>query len=287
MDIPLISHMLNGLLMVAIPVILALGIRRLWNIDSRIWWIGAATFILSQIGHIPFNWVVSRLLNRSGMVAWDQKYQFAFNVCFMGLSAGIFEEVTRYLVLRWWAKDIRTWRKSVFWGAGHGGAEAIILGMLVIYAFFQLMAIRNADLAKIFPPAQVEIAQKQVSTYWSATWYDSLLGAVERLLTIPCQIAMAVIVLRVFIRKKIYWLFLAIGYHALMDAVGVLSLQHYGKYWTEAIIAGFAILSLIMIISLRSSEPQVDSLSGKALPPFILQDFSDEQIEKLDKTRYE
>jgi uncharacterized membrane protein YhfC len=170
-----------------------------------------------------------------------------FNAVFLGLSAGIFEEGARYLVLRWWAKDVRSWRKGVFFGAGHGGAEAIILGAITLYAFLQLTAFKNADRSKLFPANQLALAQRQLQTYWSMTWYASMLGALERLFTIPCQIAMAVMVIQVFVRKNIGWLFVAISYHALLDGMAVVGQKYITPLGLEGVIGIFAILSAAII----------------------------------------
>jgi uncharacterized membrane protein YhfC len=287
MDILLITHFLDGLLMVAMPIGLAIYLIRHWKLGGRIWWIGAATFILSQAGHIPFNWGIGKLLNQTYMISWSQAYQLIFTAVFLGLSAGIFEEVTRYLVLRWWAKDARSWRTGILFGAGHGGMEAIILGGLVLYSFFQLTALRNIDLATIIPANQLELAQKQVAAYWSTNWYTSLLGALERLFTIPCQIAMAVMVMQVFTRKQGRWLFLAIGYHAIIDASAVVNVKYLSVYWTEAVLGGFAILSAILILLLRQREPPADLLPIS--PPLVHEPIKppEETSEKLEETRYQ
>jgi uncharacterized membrane protein YhfC len=287
MDILFITHFLNGLLMIAMPVGLAIYLIRHWNLGGRIWWIGAATFVISQAGHIPFNWGIGKLLNQTNMVAWNPAYQLIFNAVFLGLSAGIFEEGTRYLVLRFWAKDARSWRTGVLFGAGHGGAEAIIFGILVLYGFFQMAALRNADIAKIIPATQLELAQSQLAAYWSASWYASLLGALERLFTIPCQIVMAVMVMQAFTRKHIRWLFLAIGYHALLDATAVVTSKYIGVYWTEAVIAGFAILSVGLIVLFRQPEPTSDFSPVKPLPVFSVPELPEESLENLEKTRYQ
>jgi uncharacterized membrane protein YhfC len=286
MDVLFFAHLLNGLLMLAMPIGLALYLNRRWNLGGRIWWIGAATFLLSQVAHIPFNWGIGRILNQSDMVAWDPQIQLIFNAVFLGLSAGIFEEGARYLVLRWWAKEARSWRKGILFGAGHGGAEAIILGVLVIYGFLQFAALRNADLAKTFPTSQLDLAQRQVEAYWSATWYASLLGAIERFFTIPCQIAMAVMVMQVFTRKHIRWLFLAIAYHAMIDASAVVGIKYFGAYWTEVGIAGFATLSVILIFALRTPEPPADIMlvtpaMARTMPEPLV-----ETPENLENTRY-
>ncbi|MGD0753195.1 MAG: hypothetical protein ABSA23_17540 [Anaerolineales bacterium] len=69
MDILFFSHLLNGLLMVAMPVGLAIYLAGRWKLGGRIWWIGTASFILSKIGHIPFNWVAGKILNQTDLVA--------------------------------------------------------------------------------------------------------------------------------------------------------------------------------------------------------------------------
>ncbi len=287
MDILFIAHFLNGLLMIAMPVGLAIYLIRRWNLGGRIWWIGAATFVISQVGHIPFNWGIGKLLNQTNMVAWNPAYQLIFNAVFLGLSAGVFEEGTRYLVLRLWAKGARSWRMGVLFGAGHGGAEAIILGILVLYGFLQMAALRNADIAQLIPAIQVELTKSQLTAYWSASWYASLLGALERLFTIPCQIAMAVMVMQAFTRKHIRWLLLAIGYHALLDASAVVTSKYIGVYWTEAVIAGFAILSVVLIVFLRQAEPPSDFSPLKPLPAVSMPELPEETLENLEKTRYQ
>lgn len=50
----------NGVLMFLAPVVAVWLIRRYRRMPWSLWGIGAATFILSQVGHIPFNGVVLR-----------------------------------------------------------------------------------------------------------------------------------------------------------------------------------------------------------------------------------
>lgn len=273
--------------MIAMPIGLAICLTKCWKLDNRIWWVGAATFVLSQVGHIPFNWLSGIFLNQTSLVAWNPTAQLIFNAVFLGLSAGVFEEGARYLVLRQWAKDARSWRKGVLFGAGHGGAEAIILGALALYSFIQLAALRNTDLSKVIPANQLALAQKQMATYWSLTWYYSLFGALERFLAIPIQIALAVIVMQVFIRNQNRWLFLAIFYHALSDASSAVFVRYFGVYWTEAIVGAFAILSVILILILHKPEPPEEILPATTKSIIVLPEPVDETPENLEKTRYQ
>lgn len=287
MDILFWAHLLNGLLMIAMPIGLAIYLTRRWKLGWGLWFIGAGTFILSQVGHIPFNSAAGALLNRTAMVNWSKPNQLIFNAIFLGLSAGLFEELFRYGMFRWWAKDARSWRKGVLAGAGHGGVEAIILGILVLYSFMQLAAYRNVDLATIVPAAQLEVAQGQITTYWSATWYASLLGALERFFTIPVQIAFSVIVMQTFTRKQWFWVWLAVLYHALIDASVVYLLQPLGMYGVEALAGGFAVLSVIIIFSLRQPEPdnpQPVSVSPMPMPKL---EPMEETPDNLDNSKYQ
>lgn len=287
MDILFWAHLLNGLLMIAMPVGLAIYLTRRWKLGWGLWFIGAATFVLSQVGHIPFNAAASAILNRTSMVNWSKPNQLIFNAIFLGLSAGLFEELFRYGMFRWWAKDARSWRKGVLAGAGHGGVEAIILGVLVLYSFMQLAAYRNVDLATMIPAAQLDAAKAQIATYWSATWYASLLGALERLFTIPVQIALSVIVLQTFTRKQWFWVWLAVLYHALIDASAVYLLQSLGMYWIETLAGGFAVLSIVIIFKLRQPEPDVPEPASVSPIPVPKLEPIEETPDNLDNSKYQ
>ncbi len=290
MDVSFIAHLLNGLLMVAMPVGLAFFLTWKFNTYWRLWWIGAGTFILSQVGHIPFLWFTSNILNQTSMVLWPPLSLMIFNAVFGGLSAGLFEELFRYGMFRWWAKDARSWRTAVLAGAGHGGAEAIALGALAINSFINLAVLRNADLSKYYSSDQLLLAQQQIHAYWASPWYTSMLGALERAFTIPTQIALSVIVIQTFIRKEWFWVWLAVLYHALTDALGAAVAPYYlnNPFLIEAVIGLFAVTSIIIIFVLRRPEPvpaprtaSPNPVPGPRLAPV------EETKENLDGTRYQ
>ena len=287
MNILIITHALNGLLMIAMPIGLAIVLTRRWKIGWSTWWIGFAAFIISQVGHIPFNWGAGLLINQSNLVYWSPLAQQVFNAVFLGLSAGVFEEVSRYLILRFWAKKARSWRNGILFGAGHGGSEAIILGVLVLVTYTSMLAMRGMDLSTLVPADQLDLAQQQVQAYWSIPWYDSLLGALERLFTIPVQICLAVLVMQAFTRKKIGWLFLAILYHAVVNGTVVFLMPSLGTYWTEALVGGFALLSLVIIILLRQPEPTLIPEPVTAPTPTVTIKPVEETSENLDNSQYQ
>jgi uncharacterized membrane protein YhfC len=256
-------HLLNALLMIAMPLGLAIYLTRTWRLGWRLWFIGAATFVLSQAGHIPFLRLSTSVMNCPPLISWFQGWPASslvlFNGVFVGLAAGLFEELFRYGMYRWWAKQARSWHTGILTGAGHGGIEAIYMGGLALYSFVQLAAYRNIDLSTIVPAAQLQAAQAQVAAYWSTAWYDALLPSFERLSTIAIQISLALLVLQTFTRKQWFWVWLAVLYHALIDFFTVpVSAGYISKYGGEAILTGFAILSVIIILALRHPEPMAD-----------------------------
>ena len=128
-------------------------------------------------------------------------------------------------------------------GAGHGGFESMFfVGLTVAITFAFMIFARGADAVAIGLPPD------QIAAYWGQPWYNPLLGAVERLFAICIQLALAVMVLQVFTRRNIGYLFLAIGWHALADGVATLTV---GWGWSFVVIEGivglFALGSLGII----------------------------------------
>jgi uncharacterized membrane protein YhfC len=279
-------HFINAFLMIAIPVVLALFLVKKWKLSWRFWLVGGATFILSQVGHIPFNSLMSTLLNKTSLATLSSQNAMFFNAAFLGLSAGLFEELFRYGIYRWWLKDARSWKRAVLAGAGHGGVEAIILGGLALLAFFQLTTMRNVDLSTLYTGDTLVQAQAQVNAYWSATWYDSLLGAVERSFTIVIQISFSILVLQAFVRKQARWVFASILYHALVDGSALVALQLTNAYWVEGMVCIFALISLAIIFLLRKPEPEVKMMEVEIIAPVQKSVNTEPSNEQLDNSKY-
>jgi uncharacterized membrane protein YhfC len=289
MDLAVVSRLINGILMVAIPILVAVVLNRRFKLGWRLWWIGAGGFVLSQVGHIPFNMLATALFARGVLPSPPDSWQPAFNAIFLGLSAGLWEEFTRYGVFRWWAKDARSWRKGVWLGAGHGGIEAILLGMLVFVTLGTMLSLREQELSSIVPAEQLELASLQIEAYWSAPWYAALVGALERAMTIPIQICFSVMVLQVFLRGQALWLFLAICWHAFIDATAVWGMIKVGPYWNEGILFVYCLISLAIIFALRTPEPNeaiVEKFDPLNLPLGYQVAALPETKENLEKTRY-
>ncbi len=296
LNIRFVTLFLNGFLMIAMPVVLAIILTRKFKLGWRLFWIGAATFVLSQVGHIPFNVLVNPVFNQFGFIALHPTIQLLIRAVFLGLSAGGFEEFSRYAMYRWWAKDARSWGRGLLAGTGHGGIEAIIVGALALYGFIQIAILSSVDVAQVVPAAQVETVRSQVAAALSMPVYMTLLGAVERLFAISLHLACSLLVMQAFTRRKFGWVGLAVLLHALADGVAVYALGVGLSYLAiEGMIGLFAIASVVIIFSLRQPEPQPDPSTGsgqRLVPaPAPAPEFTprppEETDENLEKTRFQ
>jgi uncharacterized membrane protein YhfC len=254
-----------------IMIVLGLGVGvaviRRYRVPWGLYGAGALTFIGSQVLHIPFNsLVLNNLLAHFGLVIASVRsgWQLLLVGLAYGLSAGLFEELARYVVYGWWLKTSRTWRAALGFGAGHGGIEAVLLGGLGIYSVFQIMSLRFVDLSAVVPPGQLELARLQIETFWSAPWYLVMLGALERVFAICFHLSASVLVVQAFRRRNLLWLLAAIGWHTLLDATAVYGVQAWGAVWTEASLAVFGGLSLLIIYLLREApDPRPPGQTGE------------------------
>jgi uncharacterized membrane protein YhfC len=246
-------HVLNALLMIGLPIILGIVLAKRYGLPWRLYFIGAATFVLSQVGHIPFN----TLLLNGAVFSPAGQWPLAAVAIVLGLSAGAFEEVARYLVYRFWIRDARQWREAIMFGAGHGGCEAIIVGMFAAVSAINLLVLSGSDLATLdLTPEQLTLLQAQLAALQSSPWYAALLGSVERVFAIIFHISAAVLVLQVFRRGNLLWLAAAIAWHTTLNAVAIYTLTLAGAVWAEAALALLSLISLAIIHALREPAHQ-------------------------------
>ena len=87
----------------------------------------------------------------------------------------MFEATARLVVLRFWRKDVQSRKQALMFGAGHGGIEAIILGIIGFISFLQLFFYRQYGpdfLGKVTDSGQIQALQNTLRTYWDYSWYE-------------------------------------------------------------------------------------------------------------------
>jgi uncharacterized membrane protein YhfC len=176
------------------------------------------------------------------------------NAIILGLLAGIFEESARYILFKWILKKSRAWQEGVLVGLGHGGTEAVLLGIAAAATVATMISYRTVDLSTLpgLTPAQVEAAKQQVAAFWSLPWYLAFMGFLERVSTMCMHTSWSVMVLYAAAYRKPTWYWLAVLAHALVDAIVVYVAPKAGTLGTEGILFIFAILSLWIIFKMRA-----------------------------------
>jgi uncharacterized membrane protein YhfC len=233
------------------PLVVGYVIHRRFGARWKIFLYGALVFLLSQLlTRIPLVQVIQTLLAPSLQSSQTLLYVW-FAV--LALSAGLFEEIGRYLGYRFLIKEDRTWQVGLMYGAGHGGLESMLfIGGLAIAGLIGVITIANTDFSQLnLQPgqlAQIEQARRQIG---ALDWWTPLLGAYERLITIFFHIALSILVLQTFIRHSLFWLLIAIAYHTIVDFGAVVLAQLVSTLWVEVALTVTLPLSLAIIYYFR------------------------------------
>lgn len=257
----LITSIIGVLGMILLPILLGFWLTRKFKLSWKLFFAGALTFIASQVLHIPFLYGLTALFANGMLPSPPAAWNTIFNAVLLGLLAGIFEETARYILFKFFLKKARTWQEGVLVGAGHGGVEAIILGVLGVFTIINMVVMRNMDLSAMgIPVDQLELGKQQVAAFWSSPAYMGLLGFAERVFAICLHISLSVMVLYSVACKKPIWFWLAMLWHAFVDAAAVYLMPGIGAVAVEGVMAGMAIVSLVIFFGLRPRFRKQDQL---------------------------
>jgi len=234
------SYSISVLLMIVTPVVLAVLLRRRFSVPWFLFLVGAATFIGSQIVHLPLNeWLADvGLLPATGSLAGPPLWQTAL---ILGLSAGLCEELARtvgYALLRRW----RRFEDGLMLGIGHGGIEAMVFGGVQVAAMVtSLLSLQGVDLAALNLSADQMAAATQQMDMLNRSPLWAALPFVERCFAMVIHVMLSIFVWRAFAQRKAWYVMLAIVYHAAFDAVAV-----YVAQQTESVVIIYGTLLLLM-----------------------------------------
>lgn len=276
-------------LMLVLPIVLGWWIRRRYGPGWGIFVAGALTFVASQVVHLPLNWALGLIGGGRGVATWP----LIPMALVAGLSAAVCEEGARWIVLAFFLKRVRTWAPGLQYGAGHGGGEAMIFGLLVVVNLATMLVLPSMEqIFAALPPDAAEQVRYGGSAYWATPWYMAAVGGVERVFAITLQIAMALLVVRSVAERRVKYLAAAIGFHTAVDAFAVWGIQTLGPLGTELGVAAFALGALWLIRRLRRpmtppSEPKPVEPYPPAQPVTPRSLSSAELLREVESSKYE
>ena len=134
----------------------------------------------SQLARLPFLYFLTALLTPLVRVAADSPAVFWINLLVLSLTAGLFEETARWLMLQRFATATRGWSNAVMFGAGHGGIEAILLiGGTTIFSIF-LIQFGDSLMAQTQSVQERVMMGAQLDALYGLQWSDTALVVWER-----------------------------------------------------------------------------------------------------------
>lgn len=248
---------LQILLVVIGPFVLAWWIHRRLGASWSSWGWGALTWTASQmLLRIPLLAVVTIAL-RGRFAEMDPDTAFWINLVVLTLSAALFEEVGRYLVMRYLGKKVRDWKEGVMFGAGHGGIEAILLvGLSAAVSLALILAgERLLSLVQNTSPEQADLLRQQIESLRSMAWWMPFLGVWERVLAITFHISASLLVLRAVVHGEQRWLWLSVLWHTFLNAAALLAVRYTNPVATEGILTLITVLAVVIILRGRAWFP--------------------------------
>lgn len=189
--------------------------------------LGSAAFVVSQIFlRMPLLQYIGETYPAYTMLSMTNPIVFALII---GLSAGLFEELARYIFMVLWMKT-RDFRAGFLFGAGHGGIEAVLIVGLPVLGF-------------LFSPTLIESS------------YLTFVGGLERIFAMILHIGFSVLVLQGIVQKRFFYVLLAIVLHGFVDAliiiVPLFVPQNSALFVLEGAFALIAFLLLLYSLSVK------------------------------------
>jgi uncharacterized membrane protein YhfC len=250
------SYATASLIDLGAPLVLAVFIARRWQGRWRYWAVGVLVFLLSQaLTRVPLMvWLQSRPPVHEALKQPHWFWPFLFAAA---LTAGLCEEGGRWLAFRFLVPPgERRWHTALMLGAGHGGLESALVGLVTLAALVGYLVVTMMPPETFGAAApQVEAARQQFARQQG---WEPLLGAWERLGALLIQLALTVLVLQAFLRGGRWWWY-ALAAHTVVDftTVAVLSLAAArwgapaGMLLTEGLVAVYAVLAVWLVAALR------------------------------------
>ena len=222
---------MEKLFFVTVTLIIPIGflIYALYRRKVGLYVLGVLAFVISQmVIRIPvINYVAS---NSSTYQFWSATKPIIV-ITLLALSAGVAEELTRWIFMRWLFKR-KTYANGIIFGFGHGGIEALlIVGIPVV---MQIHLVATSQL---------------------------LLSGVERLCAMAIHVCLSLIVLTGIRKRAFRYLCYAIMIHTIINFTGGYLVQTQSPVIVETVLVTLTfilIFGTIQIVRRNGNDEKVE-----------------------------
>lgn len=258
---------------VMIGMVVSLVIAIVFPVSLLIYWkctqkpriisaiIGAVTFVL-------FALVLEQLLHMGVMLVFGKGDLLAGNKAlasnmwiyglYGGVCAAVFEEIGRFLAMKFCMKNFLDKKNAIMYGIGHGGIEAIIiLGLAEISNIATALAINSGAINTILaavPEEQRGAMQEQLTALWTTPAANFYLAGVERISAVVLHICLSYMVYRFVKYHEKKYFCIALGMHFLIDFATVLLSNTISVAMLETVLAVVVVGFLVVTRKLYVRE---------------------------------
>jgi ABC-2 type transport system permease protein len=227
-------YVLVTIIIILLPVSLAVWLRRGRRVPWIYFCLGMLTLLGAQVVHLPLN----RLLETIGLIPQDTESGPVFlTALILALTAALTEELARtagYAI----ARRARCYEDGLMMGLGHGGIEAMIVGVILAASVSSLWFVHEGGLPLIeLSPEQSAALERQLSIIGDSPAL-ALLPLVERVIALVIQVSLSIMVLMAFVRRNWLYVAAAIVVHIAFDFIAVAASNQGENIWlVEGLLA--------------------------------------------------
>lgn len=252
---------------ILLSIALPMGLIAVFLFKRKFAWqtvtVGALVFLVSQIFlRIPLQMQLAKLEFYQNLMSNLVVYGL-----FLGLTAGLFEELGRFTALKRMPSRRKFW-DAIGLGLGHGGVEALIIGMQMVNNLTIALAINDGSIFEMYAAADQTLVAKMIEVLTTTNSSMFLLSGIERVCAIAIQIGFSVLVMKGVRKRDFKIIGLAILLHTLVDAP-LAVLTKYGVLVTEGYVVLCAIVAVIYIIRSAKEAWQDDETMTTSNPQIV------------------
>ncbi|GEM_PF-251336 len=246
-NLTIVMIILNLFICFILPIVVFIFLQIKYKKTFLPFLLGALAFFISQIVlRIPI--ITNYLPHFVWYNVFQIKYPYLYWI-FLGLTAGIFEEVSRLFFIKLFMRRNHRYVDSITFGLGHGAIEAMLItGLVNINILIFSIMINNGTFdSNLFKLDSVTLS----NVYYQCTnltALNAIMSGIERIIAMGIHIGLTVVIFEGVLKKKSFkYLIFAILIHAAIDSsIGFMS-QMFG-FSAIAMEAVFGLISLVLML---------------------------------------
>lgn len=248
---------LSGIIALILPIGLAVYLYKRLQISLKALLVGALVFFVFQMAlRLPVLGWLGRMEWYKNLALGQSWFNYLFFSVFLAVTAGVFEEVGRFLGFKCLRRNELEWKNGLAFGTGHGGIESILLVGMTMANNIIISLLINAGKfeSEIGSKIPANVAQNIKESLINTPSWLFAIGGLERILAMIIQIGFSLLVLNAVMTKRFRYLFFAILLHTVVDVpAGLYQMKVINIGTAELITVIFAGIAFAYIFKSRNT----------------------------------